>query len=1312
MGRAAQGGAGGGSPSLSFALIQAAPQVEAGYSLTALVKNVNKSGQYGIPVPHECPNRAACIGGLLAECASGYDGILCAGCAEGYRPWFSSCFECPSMTESIIAASAVGILLVIGCWYLARMNHRISIRVGSGQPRRKMEQLMVKIRIFISFVQVIGTTVSSFQSVSWPSMFTSGSGGGQVIGVNPVAVLGFECVLSDFEATDPANMMLIGIALPVVSTVLLVIVYKVARWCGRNPTLGSYLRNGLFFWLLLYPGIVKLVCQMIQSCVKLCFYEGQVDCPTFNRNDHTTPCTTAWYGAARSVGFVLFFLVVLGLPLFVGLRLRKRKRELRTLMSAPQVKHQLSPEIHAMSMVAEGYTPESFYWETVELLRKMSLTGIVLFINPESAGQILFGVCVCFFFVWLLERREPYAEGVDHNLAQMSLVVIAATMLCGLALLTLDLQSEGNERSEESIDRDRNVIGIFLLTLMVIFIAYFIYSMLRVLNDMFVPDKLASGVKGVYATLKGKGQRHHAARRMSEIPDLDNIFVSAMQSGAQQGSAFGFAADVEEQQMRDRLRRLQVRHPPRRSLRRLLPRTHAPAAQAKLDRLHVLLEEDAAATQELPATLAQASRCLTTQREESERELARCRARSAASFEALVRARVTLDRHDPRLRDDALHERSDAEQGLPSPRTVQLREEAASAADVDQLAFAELLSAEGRDCRIRAAQKLVINLRAAMVAGERRSDLRPSVRRGSIIATPDGRTDAGALRSQLEVLQDEYAELKRTARTRIFPHRLAVRVVLSVAEGASPRRMVLMNEQTIETYRHIALELRVRSATVRARDVRENEGDAAHAFKGWAAATRASLGALAKEMLETSDAEVRRTDAINALVVELRYAREFAEAEGFVAPRDDEELDFLHDHDRQYIGHLCSKLELEKSRFAEGLVDSSLLQSPEQWVPALITCNQLSAVCISPTLVQSALRPTFSIPSPGYLPGKCGPARFGKLPPLVAFAAIQRRLAELFNPGILGRRTFLQGLAEYYERDLAAAHRLEFGAMTQLDEARLLGRRKWKHQNDQLVYLSRKRYVLGGYVVAQSLVERTVRAEQQELALRTEADRIAGSTPHEPAEAAEGLGEICEFQRLRLERAFNLLGFAHDQLVIASIYFSPFTSGASVDAGRSAEMLGAAQAACVSSVDAILEAITFHLEGLAVPLLELGKHSPVARLWQLASVTLHHVHDRVHIKTLACTTDVCMLECKAVQGWLVPFCSRAVEVVCDGALARLNIMTASVDKRGQRLAQAHPRQGGWRGCRIPWRVAGLGAGACLRGVGRPGADAGRLAGRV
>ena len=96
----------------------------------------------------------------------------------------------------------------------------------------------------------------------------------------------------------------------------------------------------------------------------------------------------------------------------------------------------------AMSQVGflfAAYRMDCWYWETVELLRKLALTSILALIAPGSAGQVVVGLLLAFVMLLFNLALKPYAEkamNLVNIIAQLNLFVRAPPARADLRVLT------------------------------------------------------------------------------------------------------------------------------------------------------------------------------------------------------------------------------------------------------------------------------------------------------------------------------------------------------------------------------------------------------------------------------------------------------------------------------------------------------------------------------------------------------------------------------------------------------------------------------------------------------------------------------------------------------------------------------------------------------------------------------------------------------------------------------------------------------------------------------------------------------------
>lgn len=109
---------------------------------------------------------------------------------------------------------------------------------------------------------------------------------------------------------------------------------------------------------------------------------------------------------------------------------------------------------------------EPFYWwECIEMLRKFLLCGLLRFIAPESASQVVFGIMFVVLYLAAVALFGPYKEASDDFFQTMCQVVtLLVFIVCMLQLMRRKLGGVYNviEELDGPVQMDFRVSMTFL----------------------------------------------------------------------------------------------------------------------------------------------------------------------------------------------------------------------------------------------------------------------------------------------------------------------------------------------------------------------------------------------------------------------------------------------------------------------------------------------------------------------------------------------------------------------------------------------------------------------------------------------------------------------------------------------------------------------------------------------------------------------------------------------------------------------------------------------------------------------------------
>jgi hypothetical protein len=128
-----------------------------------------------------------------------------------------------------------------------------------------------------------------------------------------------------------------------------------------------------------------------------------------------------------------------------------------------------SPERKQFDPLVADYKLECYYWEALEMFRKVLLTGIMIFFVPGSVFQLVFGVLLSATFLVLSVSIQPYLSRFNNNFKIASDVAIMATFAIAVMMnKNVDTTQEPQWMDETVFDLAFSFFNVLLPALVVL----------------------------------------------------------------------------------------------------------------------------------------------------------------------------------------------------------------------------------------------------------------------------------------------------------------------------------------------------------------------------------------------------------------------------------------------------------------------------------------------------------------------------------------------------------------------------------------------------------------------------------------------------------------------------------------------------------------------------------------------------------------------------------------------------------------------------------------------------------------------------
>jgi hypothetical protein len=149
--------------------------------------------------------------------------------------------------------------------------------------------------------------------------------------------------------------------------------------------------------------------------------------------DYQISCNSNEYVVFWTVGLVGVFAYPIGIPTLTLLLLLK---------NGQQIKEQDSKARQRYEFLVADYKPQFYFWDCFEMLRKVSITGILMFVGQQgSLFQLVVGIILCVGFGFTAAWFHPYVSEFANKVKVATEVTLLVTLVLAV-MLKIDLNTE------------------------------------------------------------------------------------------------------------------------------------------------------------------------------------------------------------------------------------------------------------------------------------------------------------------------------------------------------------------------------------------------------------------------------------------------------------------------------------------------------------------------------------------------------------------------------------------------------------------------------------------------------------------------------------------------------------------------------------------------------------------------------------------------------------------------------------------------------------------------------------------------------
>ncbi|KAJ8020080.1 Leucine-rich repeat-containing G-protein coupled receptor 4 [Holothuria leucospilota] len=386
------------------------------------------------PIVYECPKAEICInniGNVEGNCKEGYTDWMCTVCKDGYFKLFGYCKPCTSFWLLVIdfvvfTASFLLLLFII-------LKPSFGRRDVDHAGRSFSDIVVSRVKIVLGFYQVVTNYWHSIGTFPWTKVF-------QKVISEIMKTFRFtfitlfvspSCFMGWFKWNPHTQLKLLYAAYGVFLLVMIVsyiiawrIMKKIERRfagyiTGTRKFKDLFLKAMVVILFITYTETCHVTFQLF-FCDEYRLYEKEKKTVLLLHSDYSIHCDTATHRLHKllSIPFIVYIIVF---PITLLIALKK--------YSIANVTNGIHPRKYPewLYFLCENYKAECWYWEILELSRKLLLTFIPLRFGWKGLSKIV-GLTLSVLFLSIHIYKKPIKNKGENRLQLVSLLFLNFNM--------------------------------------------------------------------------------------------------------------------------------------------------------------------------------------------------------------------------------------------------------------------------------------------------------------------------------------------------------------------------------------------------------------------------------------------------------------------------------------------------------------------------------------------------------------------------------------------------------------------------------------------------------------------------------------------------------------------------------------------------------------------------------------------------------------------------------------------------------------------------------------------------------------------
>ena len=310
---------------------------------------------------------------------------------------------------------------------------------------KQMGGMLMKVKLMLGFTQCLSMIPTIFNGIQWPVSFVLLSQFLNIASIDVMGLFGDMCAFhTGFLPKFLTQMLLIPIVVVVLAAMFVCLETLGPKMCAKRFKFTTKESRSAAMFNVAFLTVYTFYTNISTSIFQL-FKCHPIEGRYYLVADYTVKCwEDEWY-PFMGIAIAGIFLYTIGIPLFLFYKLYNSRDVLHS--------DNLPPERHAEHAMAQkqlgsvygDYSNDAYYFDLIDLFRRIVLTGALVLVGEGGGAQIFLGSIICLIWLTLVVAKRPYGAFWDNTMSAVLSFQLLLVTLIGMAL-TINQKTPQDEK--------------------------------------------------------------------------------------------------------------------------------------------------------------------------------------------------------------------------------------------------------------------------------------------------------------------------------------------------------------------------------------------------------------------------------------------------------------------------------------------------------------------------------------------------------------------------------------------------------------------------------------------------------------------------------------------------------------------------------------------------------------------------------------------------------------------------------------------------------------------------------------------------